>query len=229
MDIDYEELSSGEIKLPINRSLYLNELLKGIKGTEITKNSKYKEIIKDINKEDFEEIKVPDKLNDVLRYYQKTGFKWLKILDRYKFGGVLADDMGLGKTVQILSLIVDYIENNESNNGERRASLVVSPSSLTLNWQNEAEKFAGGLKTLVIRGTLNERKRQIQDIDNYDLVITSYDLLKRDIDLYKEKAYKFRFVIADEAQYLKNSNTQNAKSIKKINADTRFALTGTPI
>ena len=93
MDIDYEELSSGEIKLPINRSLYLNELLKGIKGTEITKNSKYKEIIKDINKEDFEEIKVPDKLNDVLRYYQKTGFKWLKILDRYKFGGVLADDM----------------------------------------------------------------------------------------------------------------------------------------
>ena len=229
MDIDYEELSSGEIKLPINRSLYLNELLKGIKGTEITKNSKYKEIIKDINKEDFEEIKVPDKLNDVLRYYQKTGFKWLKILDRYKFGGVLADDMGLGKTVQILSLIVDYIENNESNNGERRASLVVSPSSLTLNWQNEAEKFAGGLKTLVIRGTLNERKRQIQDIDNYDLVITSYDLLKRDLDLYKEKAYKFRFVIADEAQYLKNSNTQNAKSIKKINADTRFALTGTPI
>ena len=105
----------------------------------------------------------------------------------------------------------------------------MSPSSLTLNWQNEANKFASNLKTLVIRGSLQERKSRIKDIENYDLVITSYDLLKRDIELYEEKGYNFRFIIADEAQYLKNSNTQNAKCIKKINADTRFALTGTPI
>ena len=85
------------------------------------------------------------------------------------------------------------------------------------------------MKTLVIRGTLNERKIQIEQIDDYDLVITSYDLLKRDIELYKNKNYQFRFVIADEAQYLKNSNTQNAKAIKQIKADTRYALTGTPI
>lgn len=82
---------------------------------------------------------------------------------------------------------------------------------------------------MVIRGTLSERKRQIEEIDQYDLVITSYDLLKRDIELYIEKDYTFRYIIADEAQYLKNSNTQNAKSIKKIKADTRYALTGTPI
>ncbi len=131
-----------------------------------------------------------------------------------------------GKTIQMLSIIVDYAERNEEN---KRASLVVSPSSLSLNWKNEAEKFANGLQTLVIRGTLSERKKQIQEIDNYDLVITSYDLLKRDIDLYAEKDYCFRFIIADEAQYLKNSNTQNAKAIKQIKADTRYALTGTPI
>jgi len=138
----------------------------------------------------------------------------------------------------MLSVIVDYIQNSgqdemisgqEQISKKQRASLVVSPSSLTLNWQNEANKFANGLKTLVIRGTLSERKRQIQKIEQYDLIITSYDLLKRDIELYKEKDYKFRYIIADEAQYLKNSNTQNAKSIKQIKADTRYALTGTPI
>ena len=131
-----------------------------------------------------------------------------------------------GKTIQILSVVLDYVENVKEN---KKASLVVSPSSLTLNWQNEANKFASNLKTLVIRGSLQERKSRIKDIENYDLVITSYDLLKRDIELYEEKGYNFRFIIADEAQYLKNSNTQNAKCIKKINADTRFALTGTPI
>ena len=134
--------------------------------------------------------------------------------------------MGLGKTIQMLSIIVDYVENEQQN---RKTKLVVSPSSLTLNWQNEAEKFAKELKTLVICGTLQERKNQIQKIDEYDLVITSYDLLKRDIDLYKEKNYEFKYIIADEAQYLKNSNTQNAKSIKQIKAKTRYALTGTPI
>ncbi len=142
----------------------------------------------------------------------------------------------------MLSIIVDYVQNWEESENvipgqeqllestkNKRASLVVSPSSLSLNWQNEAEKFAKELKTLVIRGSLAERKRYINEIDEYDLVITSYDLLKRDIDLYEEKGYQFRYVIADEAQYLKNSNTQNAKAIKKIKADTRYALTGTPI
>lgn len=146
-----------------------------------------------------------------------------------------------GKTIQMLSVIVDYVQNVQEEGGiipgqeqltvtnNKRASLVVSPSSLTLNWQNEAEKFARELKTLVIRGTLSERKRQIEELDQYDLVITSYDLLKRDIELYEEKNYQFRYIIADEAQYLKNSNTKNAKAIKKIKADTRYALTGTPI
>ena len=230
MDIDYKELEEGEVKLPAYRSLYLNKLLKNKTGIQVTKNNEYKEIVNDLNKEHLEdEIIIPKKFDKILRYYQKTGFKWLKILDSYKFGGILADDMGLGKTIQILAVIVDYVENSIKNQKEKRASLVVSPSSLTLNWLNEANKFASDLNILVIRGTLQERKKQIKEIDKYDLVITSYDLLKRDIELYKDKNYQFRYIIADEAQYLKNSNTQNAKSIKKINADTRYALTGTPI
>ncbi len=225
MGMEYEELSEGEMKLPVNRALYLNQLLTGLKGTEIIKNSEYKNIINELNKDQLEEnMEIPKNLSGTLRYYQKTGYKWLKTLDRYHFGGILADDMGLGKTVQMLSVIVDYAHNV----GER-ASLVVSPSSLTLNWLNEVNKFTENLKSCVIRGTLSERKAIIDNIENYDLVITSYDLLKRDIELYKEKNYKFRYIIADEAQYLKNSTTKNAKAIKQIKADTRYALTGTPI
>ncbi len=242
MDIDYKEIEKGEIRLPVNRTLYLDQLLKGIKGAEVTKNVAYKKIVNGLNKEQLEEeIKIPKNLEAILRYYQKTGFKWLKILDNYRFGGILADDMGLGKTIQMLSVILDYVQNSGKDDdvipgqeqltvsNSKRASMVVSPSSLTLNWQNEAKKFVGELKTLVISGTLSERKRKIQEIEQYDLVITSYDLLKRDIDLYLEKDYQFRYIIADEAQYLKNSNTQNAKSIKRIKSDTRYALTGTPI
>lgn len=128
----------------------------------------------------------------------------------------------------MLSVIASYVQNTQ-NPEQKRASLVVSPSSLTLNWQNEAEKFTKGLKALVIRGSLSERKKKIQEMGQYDIVITSYDLLKRDIELYIKENYNFRYIIADEAQYLKNSNTQNAKAIKKIQADTRYALTGTPI
>lgn len=239
MNIDYKEITDGEIKIPVYRSLYLNQLLKEIKGINITKNDEYRKIVHQLDKENLEETAVPEALSNILRYYQKTGFQWLKTLDYYKFGGILADDMGLGKTIQILSIIVDYIFHNDKEvilgqeeiktKNNKRTSLVISPSSLTLNWQNEAEKFAKDLKTTVIMGNLTERKRKINDLEKYDLVITSYDLLKRDIELYKEKNYQFRFIIADEAQYLKNSSTQNAKSIKQIKADTRYALTGTPI
>ncbi len=238
MDIEYQEIIDGEINIPLYRSLYLNRLLKTVKGINITKDNEYKNLVDRLDKEKLEEdIEVPQNLDNTLRFYQKTGFKWLKILDYYKFGGILADDMGLGKTIQVLSIILNYIINEDENIIERqetlkvtkskKTSLVIAPSSLTLNWQNEAEKYAKELKTIVIMGNYLQRKELINNIENYDLVITSYELLKRDIELYKE--YEFRYVIADEAQYLKNSNTQNAKSIKQIKAETRYALTGTPI
>ena len=227
MQLSYDEIAEGEVYLPTYRTMYLNQLLKGMKGTQVIKNEGYKEVVNELDKERIEEdAKVPASLEPILRYYQKTGFKWLKVLDNYRFGGILADDMGLGKTIQMLSVLLDYIENTKEN---RRASLVICPSSLSLNWQNEAQKFASNMKTLVIKGSLEERKKQIAKIPEYDLVITSYDLLKRDIDIYLEKDYTFRYMIADEAQYLKNSNTQNAKSIKKLKSDTKYALTGTPI
>ena len=95
MDINYKELEEGEIRLPVHRSLYLNQLLKGVKGTEIIKNDGYKKIVNGLDKDKIEEIKVPKNFEKVLRYYQKTGFQWLKVLDNYHFGGILADDMGL--------------------------------------------------------------------------------------------------------------------------------------
>ena len=102
-------------------------------------------------------------------------------------------------------------------------------SCLALNWYNETKKFAPILNVLVISGDVLERKKKINEIKSYDLIITSYDLLKRDIDVYKELGCKFKFLIADEAQYIKNNNTKNAKAIKQIDADTKYALTGTPI
>ena len=104
------------------------------------------------------------------------------MLDKYGFGGILADDMGLGKTIQILSVLVTT-KNKEKT---KQASLVVAPSSLTLNWKNEAEKFAKDLDILIINGQSDERIKKINDIKNYDLVITSYDLLKRDIEEYEK-------------------------------------------
>ena len=223
---DFKELKTGNIRMPVNRSLYLDQLLKEIKGTHIVKNAEYKDIVENLDKDLLdEEEQVPKEMEKILRPYQVLGFKWLKNLDRYKFGGILADDMGLGKTIQMISILLDYVQKNDN----RRASIVISPSSLSLNWKNEIEKFAPSLKIKVVRGTANERKNIIENVDKYDLIITSYDLLKRDIEEYTEKDYQFRYIIADEAQYLKNNNTKNAKAIKQLKSDTRYALTGTPI
>ena len=123
---------------------------------------------------------------------------------------------------------MDYFEKIE-NSEDRLPVLVVCPSSLTLNWLEESKKFTPMLKNIVISGDQVTRTEIIENINNYDLVITSYDLLKRDLDLYKEKNYLFRYIIADEAQYIKNNLTKNAKAIKEIRAVSRFALTGTPI
>ena len=225
-DIDYKELENGTVRLPVNRTLYLNQLLKKMKNTEITKDKQYREIVNNLNKDLLEEENIPQQFENILRSYQKTGFQWLKTLDNYRFGGILADDMGLGKTIQVISMLVSYKENQEEN---KKTSLVVSPSSLALNWKNEIEKFAPELNIKVISGNANQRKEIINEIERYDVIVTSYDLLKRDIEIYKEKNYTFRFIIADEAQYLKNNNAKNAKAIKQIKADSRFALTGTPI
>ena len=224
-DISYKQIQEGEIEIPISRGMYLDRLIQNL-NTNVEKNDEYKKMVNQISKREIEDkIELPKGLKSELRQYQVTGFKWLKILDNYKFGGILADDMGLGKTIQLLAVIQSYLEEEKNPS----PSIVVCPSSLSLNWKNEIDKFAPNIKTLVIHGNAEERANQIENIEKYNLVITSYDLLKRDIEEYKAKDYKFKYIIADEAQYIKNNNTQNAKVIKEIKADTRFALTGTPI
>ena len=124
-----------------------------------------------------------------------------------------------------MAVVLDYVQNTSNP----KPTIVVCPSSLTLNWKNEIQKFTKDLNCLVIRGNTEERKEQIKSIPQYSIVITSYDLLKRDIAIYEECQHEFQYIIADEAQYIKNNNTKNAKTIKELKAKTRYALTGTPI
>ncbi len=225
IEIDYENVDENTIKLPIYRALYLDKIFKNMANTNIQKNEYYKKLINEIEDKYIDtNTKIPKKLNTELRTYQKVGYKWLKTLEQYKMGGILADDMGLGKTVQVLSVILSYIQENKE---KAKASIIICPSSLALNWYNEIQKFTPSLKTLVISGDYVERKRKIETIYNHQIVVTTYDSLKRDIDLYTQ--YNFKYIVADEAQYIKNNNTKNSKAIKAINAETKFALTGTPI
>lgn len=226
IDVDYNQIQKGELHLPLYRSMYLERLLQNMNSSRVTKSTEYKNFIKNIDKKDIdEEIPIPRGLCADLRSYQKTGFQWLALLDKYRLGGILADDMGLGKTVQMLAVILSYVEKTK----QPKPSMVVCPSSLTLNWYNEIQKFVPSLKAIVIHGGVEDRESQIKRINQYHVVVTSYDLLKRDIDVYREMNYDFQYVIADEAQYIKNNNTQNAKAIKEIHSATRYALTGTPI
>ena len=225
-NIDFKDFEQSVIKVPIYRGLYLDKILKQ-NDIVIKQSEGYKDLIGDVaNKDISDKFEVPTGLKASLREYQKVGFGWLKTLDEYKLGGILADDMGLGKTIQLLAVIQSYKESDEK---QGMPTLVICPSSLTLNWQDEARKFTPDLKTIVITGTVEDRQEQIKSIGNYDIAIISYDLLKRDMDTFEDCNYTFRYLIADEAQYVKNNNTQNAKAIKKVNAITRYALTGTPI
>ena len=221
LDIDYSKLSSGVATLPISRSFYLERLMDSNENINVAKNDKFTELIDSVgNSEMSDSFEIDTDLKDKLRDYQKVGFKWLKTLAFYKFGGILADDMGLGKTLQIIALLKSEADN-------KKTSIVVCPSTLVLNWKAEIEKWCNNLKVLIIKGSAPERKEEIENYNKYDLIITSYDLLKRDIENYEGK--NFKYIIADEAQYIKNATTQNATALKSLNGEIKFALTGTPI
>ncbi len=165
---------------------------------------------------------LPEGILAELRQYQLTGFKWLKTLAENDLGGILADDMGLGKTLQSIVYITSCIVEDPSSH-----HLIVCPTSLIYNWQDEIENFSPGLKALVITGNPSERQEAIEKYNDYDVLITSYPLIRRDIALYEK--IEFHTVFIDEAQYIKNDSSLNAKSVKRLRAKHHFALTGTPI
>ncbi len=166
--------------------------------------------------------KVPSEIQASLRNYQVDGVSWLERLRKMHLNGILADDMGLGKTLQAIIAITQSKQEKPS-----AQSLIVCPTSLVYNWQEEFHKFNPDLKILVIDNTPSQRRKLIKTIDKHDVVITSYNLLQKDVDFYKE--ILFDYVVLDEAQHIKNRGTRNAKSVKMIQAAHRLILTGTPI
>jgi len=166
-------------------------------------------------------VEPPKCLNANLREYQQEGLNWLNFLYEFKFGGILADDMGLGKTVQTLAHISRLKEEGKLTN----PSLIVMPTSLIANWKNEAKKFTPNLRVLSLHG--NDRADRFDDIENYDILLTTYPLVVKDQKRFNE--YKFFYIILDEAQKIKNPKTQMAIALKTFKSDYRLALSGTPI
>ena len=172
---------------------------------------------------EFVKNELPDNLRKILKNYQVVGYLWLKKLIYLQAGGILADEMGLGKTIQTLSLLADIYFNKKTN----LPSLVVCPSSLVYNWQKEFHQYAPYLKIAIIDGNQSERLSVLNRINEYDVVVTSYHLLNKDLELYKN--IEFYIQILDEAQKIKNHYTQFSKDSKSINSQHKIALTGTPI
>lgn len=211
-------IKKNHVEIPKNKALYIDEYMEKNKIRYIKGKTELKKIRNKLSKIDSLSFKEPKNLKGSLREYQKIGYNWFKTLDYLGFGGILGDEMGLGKTFQSITFLL-------SNPGKK--SLIVVPTSLVYNWKNEFERFAPTMKAVSVNGSKKEREQVIEDIDKYDAVITTYNLLKRDFQLYK--SIEFDYCLLDEAQNIKNSHSQNALTVKKIKAKNRFALSGTPI
>ncbi len=170
---------------------------------------------------------VPDNIQAQLRPYQVTGYKWLRTLGINELGGILADDMGLGKTLQSIVFIASILKESKEKNEPNPHFLIVCPTSLIYNWLDEIENFAPFISANVVNGAPQERKTIIEKYEDYDVLVTSYPLIRRDISIYEN--INFNTVFIDEAQFIKNDSSLNAKSVKRLRAKHRFALTGTPI
>ena len=197
--------------------LHLENNIKNKKLPFISGEEKINILIEKLKNKD-KEYRLPDNLNANLREYQKIGYNWLRTIEDLGFGGILADDMGLGKTIQTIALLLSM---------EGRISLIITPTSVLYNWKNEFEKFAPTLKIGIIHGSLKERSRIIDSYKDYDVLLTTYGTLRRDLELYEDKS--FDFCIIDEGQNIKNRNSKVSEAVKSIKANTKIALTGTPI
>ena len=213
----------GKIEMPLSNAMYIDELAREDESLRLVRSKRFKSLVRDVRSPQDVDAEVPESLQPILRDYQVTGFNWLTSLAAHGLGGILADDMGLGKTLQVLAFLLSKQEAGAP------PTLVVAPTSLVYNWQDEAQHFTPALQTVVAAGTKANRRKAIAAAfdENADILITTYNMLKKDIDLYENRT--FRYVFLDEAQHIKNPATQNARAVKKLRAGGWFALTGTPI
>lgn len=211
-------LEDNTLEFHKNKGIFVEDYIEDnnlsfIKGRRSLKS--IKNTMKNLKRKDF---KLPDTIDATLRNYQVEGYFWLKSLDYLGFGGILGDEMGLGKTLQTITFLASVKEST---------TLIVAPTSLLYNWKSEFKKFAPNMKVCILNGNIQERSEIIKNHKDFDVLITTYNLLKRDIEHYENK--EFDYCILDEAQNIKNASSQNAKAVKSIKAKNRFALTGTPI
>jgi superfamily II DNA or RNA helicase len=213
-----KDIKDGHIDMNLNRAFALDMDADAMEHVKVKRSEAFENVLDRLKNYQKHQYPLTPHYDHILRDYQKEGYQWLSTMSELGFGGILADDMGLGKTLQMVTLL----ENNEHN-----FSIIVCPSSLVLNWLDEFQKFSESLSAVAVMGNAQERKAIIDHAHHYNSLITSYDYLRRDIDLYKD--LEFDFIVLDEAQYIKNQKTKNAISVKKLKGKHRFALTGTPI
>ncbi|MGN1369399.1 MAG: SNF2-related protein [Aristaeellaceae bacterium] len=225
--IDFMTGGEDTIQLQAYRTCYMESLLRGLNLPVEVDRSVHDTVRALTEPSDTEQIHLPAGLT--LRPYQQRGVQWMQTLDRLHLGGVLADDMGLGKTVQVIALLLS-VRPPESQVGAIQPSIVVAPTTLTYNWLSELERFAPDLSVMVMAGTAAQRASQIRhvrEVGDVDVLITSYPLIRQDIQLLSD--IEFRFAILDEAQHIKNAGSKGAIAVRQLKAQTRFALTGTPL
>ncbi|MBQ6686288.1 MAG: DEAD/DEAH box helicase, partial [Firmicutes bacterium] len=231
LQLTKEEMNAGRAQLPRYRALYVEECTKHTGNLTVQKDDNFRQLIHSIRDIDQSTLPIPKDLEPILRDYQKTGYRWLKAMSELGFGGILADDMGLGKTLEVITLLTSAAEDPFSID---LLALVTCPASLVWNWARELERFSPGLKAVTLTGSAAIRKKQLAELQALSpeeqrrcVVITSYDLLKRDLESYS--SLYFQYHVIDEAQYIKNFATKNAKAVNALHSGVRFALTGTPI
>jgi len=213
----------GHFRLSSIYASYVKASLDALDGIDVEATPDWLETARRQNREiTLEPVHPHPMLNATLRPYQREGLSWLRFLEKGGYGGVLADEMGLGKTLQTLAWL--QLERIDESTHQLPA-LIVCPTSLVDNWAGEAAKFTPDLRVLTVTGT--DRHTKWAGLDEHDIIVTSYALLRRDIEQYA--AHAFSVVILDEAQHIKNKATQNALAAKRLQAKHRFVLTGTPI
>ena len=226
LSVPASQWGQGSITLPKYRALFLDGQLKDQNRFHAAKDRDFKALVRNMKTVEDNDFEAPGSLGKVLREYQRQGFLWLKTLHANGFGGILADDMGLGKTLQAIAFLLSGQEEGVLGRYTNFA-LIVCPASLMYNWKDEIGRFAPGMKAVLVAGTALERKAAVDSAGQGDILITSYDLLRRDEGLYQ--GHTFGYEIIDEAQYIKNHTTKAARAVKNIRAGFRAALTGTPI